>query len=125
MRFSEDRPIYEQIADSVAAEVVSGRLPAGGRIPSARELAVSLQVNPNTAARALQSLADSGIARMERGTGYFVADDGPERALSARRRKFFDEELPRLFLLMEELGVDPQTIADEWAARKAAAGGAR
>jgi DNA-binding transcriptional regulator YhcF (GntR family) len=52
-------------------------------------------VNPNTAARALQALADSGIARMERCTGYFVAEDGPARAAGERRRRFFEEELPR------------------------------
>jgi GntR family transcriptional regulator len=120
MRFSDDRPIYEQIADSVAAEVAAGRLAAGGRIPSARELAASLEVNPNTAARALQALADSGIARMERGTGYFVAEDGPSRAAGERRRRFFEEDLPRLFERMEELGIEPGVVAEQWAARKAA-----
>ena len=120
MRFSDDRPIYEQIAESIAAEVAAGRLAADYRIPSARELAASLEVNPNTAARALQALADSGIARMERGTGYFVAPDGPARAAGERRRRFFDEELPRLFERMEELGLGPGVIAEKWAARKAA-----
>ncbi len=120
MRFSDDRPIYEQIAESIAAEVAAGRLAADDRIPSARELAASLEVNPNTAARALQALADSGIARMERGTGYFVAADGPARAAGERRRRFFDEELPRLFERMDELGLEPGVITEQWAARKAA-----
>lgn len=120
MRFSDDRPIYEQIADSIAAEVAAGRLAAGDRLPSARELAGSLEVNPNTAARALQALADLGIARLERGTGYFVASDGPVRAVDGRRRRFFEEELPRLFERMEELGIDPEVVTEGWAARRAA-----
>ena len=77
-------------------------------------------MNPNTAARALQALADSGIARMERGTGYFVAEDGPARAAGERRRRFFEEELPRLFERMEELGIEPGVITERWAARMAA-----
>lgn len=120
MRFNDDRPIYEQIADALCAEAAAGRLAPGSRIPSARELAASLEVNPNTAARALQTLADRGVARAERGTGYFLADDGAERALAERRKRFFDGELPRLFALMEELGVDVELIAEKWAARKAA-----
>ncbi|MFA6507874.1 MAG: GntR family transcriptional regulator [Treponemataceae bacterium] len=120
MRFNDDKPIYEQIADSLCADAAAGRLSAGGRIPSARELAASLEVNPNTAARALQMLADRGVARMERGTGYFLADDGAGKALAERRRRFFDSELPMLFSLMEDLGVGPELIAEKWAARNAA-----
>jgi DNA-binding transcriptional regulator YhcF (GntR family) len=120
MRFSDGKPIYEQIAESIAAEAAAGRIAPGGRIPSARELAASLEVNPNTAARALQTLADRGIARMERGTGYFLAEDGAESARGERRRRFFEEELPRLFERMEELGIDPRTVAEKWAERSAA-----
>ncbi len=117
MRFNDSSPIYEQIADDLAAQAVSGGLKAGDRLPSARDLAVSLQVNPNTAARALQTLADRGVARCERGTGYFVADDGPAVAARERKARFFTEELPRLFRRMEELGIGIGTIEEQWAAR--------
>jgi len=118
MRFNDGSPIYEQIAEAIASDAAAGRIGMGGRLPSARELASSLQVNPNTAARALQLLADRGVARMERGTGYFLADDGAVRALEERRRRFFDAELPRLFSLMEELGLEPELIARKWEERK-------
>lgn len=117
MRFNDSSPIYEQIADDLAAQTISGALKAGDRLPSARDLAVSLQVNPNTASRALQTLADRGVARCERGTGYFVADAGPTMAAQARRNLFFQEELPRLFRRMEELGIGMDTINASWAAR--------
>ncbi|NLJ45686.1 MAG: GntR family transcriptional regulator [Treponema sp.] len=125
MRFNDSSPIYEQIADNLAAQAASGFLPPGSRLPSARDLAVSLEVNPNTAARALQVLADRGIARCERGTGYFLAEDGPAVAARERRGRFFSEELPRFFARMEELGIDMETIHEEWRSRTAGTGGSK
>jgi GntR family transcriptional regulator len=122
MRFNDDRPIFEQIASMLEGRAASGELAEGARIPSARELAASLEVNPNTAARALQTLADRGIARSERGSGYFVAAGGAERALAERRRRFFEEELPRFFGSMRELHIEPSIIAERWAAMEAARG---
>jgi len=125
MRFNDSTPIYEQIAEDLASQAVSGALKAGDRLPSARDLAVSLQVNPNTAARALQALADSGIARCERGTGYFLAEDGPAVALRERQARFFGEELPRLFGRMDELGMSIETVIERWKARPPKESGAR
>ncbi|HRZ91104.1 MAG TPA: GntR family transcriptional regulator, partial [Spirochaetia bacterium] len=97
----------------------------GERLPSARDLAVSLQVNPNTAARALAALADRGVARCERGTGYFLAEDGPAVAARERRDRFFSEELPKLFVRMEELGIGMETIQEAWRSRTAGTGGSK
>jgi DNA-binding transcriptional regulator YhcF (GntR family) len=115
MRFNNERPIFAQIADLLLADILAGKLEAGARLPSARELAASLEVNPNTAARALQALQDSGIARMERGMGYFVADGAADLARGERKRRFFDEELPRVFHLMEEIGAAPEEITERYA----------
>jgi DNA-binding transcriptional regulator YhcF (GntR family) len=115
MRFNSERPIFAQIEELLVEQVMDGRLASGDRLPSARELAASLEVNPNTAARALQELADSGLARCERGTGYFVADKGPSLARAERKKLFFDEELPRLFKRMETLGIEPSEILDRYA----------
>jgi GntR family transcriptional regulator len=117
MRFNNERPIFAQIGELLVEQVLDGRLGPGARLPSARELAASLEVNPNTAARALQELADSGLARCERGTGYFVADSGPTLARDERKKRFFDEELPRLFKRMDELGIGPEEILERFAGR--------
>lgn len=117
MRFSNERPIFIQIAELIAEDVLAGRLNPGDRLPSARELAVSLEVNPNTAARSLQTLADKGIARCERGTGYFVDSGGATLALEERRRRFFDDELPRLWKSMDELSLGIDDLARRWAQR--------
>jgi GntR family transcriptional regulator len=122
MRFNSERPIFAQIAELLARRVQEGSLGPGDRLPSARELAASLEVNPNTAARALQELADSGIARCERGTGYFVADGGPELARNGMKARFFDEELPRLFARMDELGLGMAEIGERYSARAALTG---
>jgi DNA-binding transcriptional regulator YhcF (GntR family) len=105
MRFSSDKPIFVQIADGLMRDVVAGRLAPEARLASARDLATTLEVNPNTAVRALQILADSGIARSERGTGYFVATDGAQKAREALRHQFFETELPAVFLTMDQLGI--------------------
>jgi Predicted transcriptional regulators len=123
MRFNSDRPIFAQIQDLLVADILSGSLASGARLPSARELAASLEVNPNTAARALQSLADSGVARCERGTGYFVADEGPAIAREERRRRFFEEALPGVFRSMDELGVSAEEFLSRYAARNKTSAG--
>ena len=116
MRFNSERPIFAQIEELLVEQVMDGRLASGDRLPSARELAASLEVNPNTAARALQELADSGLARCERGTGYFVADKGPSLARTERKKLFFDEELPRLFKRMDALGIKMSEILERYSA---------
>lgn len=117
MRFSDDRPIFAQIAELFADDIVAGRIPPGARLPSARDIATSLEVNPNTAARALQALAESGVARAERGTGYYVLDDGAKTAREVKRSRFLGEDVPRLFRLMEDLGVSFEEIESLWKRR--------
>lgn len=123
MRFNSERPIFAQIVEYLASDVVAGRLAPGARLPSVRDLAVAFEVNPNTAARALQALADSGVARAERGMGYFIAEEGPALAAGQRRTRFLEEELPRLWKSMDELGFDIADIDAAWAARRDAKGG--
>jgi GntR family transcriptional regulator len=105
MRFNNDRPIFLQIAEALTSDVLTGALNPGDRLPSARDLAASLEVNPNTAARALQTLADAGVARSERGTGYFVDEAGPDRARDELRRRFFETEVPALAKTLASLGL--------------------
>jgi len=112
MRFNPDVAIFQQIADQLTDEILEGRLKPGDRLPSARELAVTLEVNPNTAARALQLLADGGLARPERGTGYFVDDQGPKRALEARREQFVQTQIPRLVRTLDQLGISQQELME-------------
>ncbi len=75
MQFDNNIPIYLQIADLIRRQIVSGELSSGSKIPSVRELAVSLKVNPNTIARALAELEDEKLIFTERTNGKFVTND--------------------------------------------------
>lgn len=71
---ASDVPIFAQVAASVRADAASGRLRAGDRLPSAREVASSLEVNLHTVLRAYQELRDEGLVDMRRGRAAVVTD---------------------------------------------------
>lgn len=113
MEFSEPKGIYLQIADQIRERVLDGDWRAGERIPSIRELAVELGVNPNTVTKSYQRLMDRGIISSRRGLGYFVSDHAREQALQEMKAEFLRDEVPRIVRTMQLLGIG----LDELAAR--------
>ncbi len=109
MRFADSIPIYLQIADMICDGVLTGSYSLGARIPSVRDMAVSLEVNPNTVQRTYALLQDWGIIETRRGLGYFVADEARGRALGRKRRALIEDEIPRV---VEYLRVLDMSIAD-------------
>ena len=77
-------PIYAQIVAQVRAGVAAGALIAGDPLPSVRQLAGELRINPNTVAQAYRELEREGLAYVQRGQGTFVAEVGPERRSAER-----------------------------------------
>lgn len=73
--FNEETPIYLQIVEQIKAQIATGRLKAGDKIPSVRELAVEAGVNPNTMQKALTELERMGLLYSARTSGRFVAED--------------------------------------------------
>jgi GntR family transcriptional regulator len=71
---SNGTAIWQQIVHQVTRQVMSGNLEFGDRLPTVRELAADLRINPNTAARAYQDLERDGIVETRRGAGTFVCD---------------------------------------------------
>ena len=112
MQFSEPRSIYLQIADQIRDRILQGEWEAGERIPSIRELAIELGVNPNTVTRSYQALLDWGIVANQRGRGYFVSDRAAERALAAMREEFVRDELPKVVRAMQTLGIGIEELTD-------------
>ncbi|MCG8453255.1 MAG: GntR family transcriptional regulator [Spirochaetales bacterium] len=110
MEFKQPKGIYQQIADQVRGRIVSGEWKAGERIPSVREMAAQLGVNPNTITRSYQSLLDGNIIENRRGIGYFVANEAQEIIVQDMKTEFIEEELPRVFDVMRQLGVDIQEL---------------
>jgi GntR family transcriptional regulator len=80
-------PLWRQIEDGVRNLVASGALVAGEGVPSVRELARELTVNPATIAKAYQRLCDQGVLETRRGEGTFVSAGAPLLPLAERRRR--------------------------------------
>jgi GntR family transcriptional regulator len=120
MRFSPDRPIFQQVADGLCADIIEGRLKDGDRVPSVRDMAVSAEVNPNTVARAYALLQDKGVIATQRGLGYFLDSGSREAALSLMKEGFLKRELEPLFRVMELVGIGPEELSKlyaEWRAK--------
>ena len=105
MKFSQPKGIYQQIADQMRDRILAGEWNEGERIPSVRELAVGVGVNPNTVTKSYQALLDREIIENQRGLGYFVAADAKRRILDEMKAEFVREELPRVFRTMHVLGM--------------------
>lgn len=110
MDFGTNKPIYQHIYDIVVERIILGTWHEGDRIPSVRELAIELQVNPNTVMRAYDALCQNSIITPARGIGYFVAEGAAQRALSESRSEFIEGELQSLFRRMTTLGISAEEL---------------
>lgn len=106
MEFREKQAIYLQIADYICDNILSEKLKPDEKIASVREMAVNIQVNPNTVMRTYAYLQALGIIYNQRGIGYFVAEDGVEKTRTLKRESFLKTDLPLLFKTMELLHID-------------------
>ncbi len=97
MEFNAKQAIYLQIADMLCEKILLNILKQEERIPSVRELAVQLEVNPNTVMHTYDFLQGLSIIINKRGIGYFVADDGIVKATEFRKTEFIQNELPQIF----------------------------
>ena len=111
MEFSEPKGIYLQIADQIRERILRGEWKTGERIPSIRELAVELGVNPNTVTKSYQKLLERELISNQRGRGYFVSESAAERALNEMKEEFMRDELPRILGAMRLLGISIEEIS--------------
>ncbi|MBW6478459.1 MAG: GntR family transcriptional regulator [Bacteroidales bacterium] len=105
MEFIENQPIYMQIADNFCENILLEKWKANERIPSVRDIAVTMEVNPNTAMRAFVYLQEKEIIYNKRGIGYFVSEDGYQRALELKRAEFIERDLPVVMKTMKLLDI--------------------
>lgn len=97
INYRDTRPIYEQVRDNFRALIISGALPSGQKMPSVRELAASLAINPNTIQRAYHELESEGYIVSVPGKGSFVSPS------EAAVKQHIQELESRFFALAEEL----------------------
>jgi len=115
MEFSQPKGIYQQIADQIRDRILAGEWHDGERIPSVRELAISIGVNPNTVNKSYQALLDRALIENQRGLGYFVSTDAKQKILDEIKSEFVRDELPRVFRTMRLLGMRVEDLAEYFA----------
>lgn len=116
------RPIWRQIEEGVQHLVARGALPAGALVPSVRDLARELQVNPATVSKAYQRLTDAGVLVVRRGEGTFVSDTPPSSS-DTRRNGRLREEAVRYASLAVTLGASREEAVETFEAAWQSLGG--
>lgn len=115
MDFKSNEAIYLQIADYVNEHILLGRWVINEKIPSVRELAADLQVNPNTVMRTYEHLQQSGIIFNKRGIGFFVSEKALEEISKQQRERFMARDLPEFFRNIYLLGISLAEIKTRYA----------
>jgi GntR family transcriptional regulator len=108
---SSGLPIYLQIAQQIKTAVAMGRLEPEEPLPSVRQLAVELAVNPNTVARAYLDLEIEGVIYKRQGAGTFVSGQGVEMS-KAERRRVLNELLEKALVEGVNLGLQERELRD-------------
>ena len=114
MQFRESIAIYLQIADYIMERILLRQWKTGERIPAVRELAVQMEVNPNTVMRTYEFLQGQGIIHNQRGIGYFVSSDAMKNATQYRKTEFIEKELPNIFRNIYMLGMDVDELKQRY-----------
>ncbi|MET4139929.1 GntR family transcriptional regulator [Pedobacter sp. UYP1] len=114
MEFRENEAIYLQIAAFVGDNILIEKWIE--KIPSVRELAVDLQVNPNTVMRAYEFLQVKEVIINKRGIGLFVASQAKEKLKTYRKEKFLGQELPEFFRNISLLEISIEEIKQRYEA---------
>lgn len=112
MIFSDTTPIYLQIADYVSEQIIMQKWQPETRIPSVRELGVTLEVNPNTILRSYDYLQTHQIIINKRGIGYFVTQDAILRINTLKRESFFQKDIPILAKSMTLLNISIEELIE-------------
>lgn len=111
LNYRDSKPIYEQIKEGLRRLVVTGALSAGEKLPSVRELASQIAINPNTIQRAYRELENEGYIYTLVGKGTFVAEnDNIDNTREMELLKEFDELVIELLYLKVPKGILKERI---------------
>jgi DNA-binding transcriptional regulator YhcF (GntR family) len=108
----EGAPLFAQVAERLAAEIADGGLAEGERVPSSNELAAYYRINPATAAKGINTLADEGLLEKRRGIGMFVADGARQRLLEQRRKQFTEHYIEPMVAEASRLGIGTDELGE-------------
>jgi GntR family transcriptional regulator len=107
-----EKPVYVRLRETIAEAILAGTYADGEPLPSVRAFAAEQSANPLTVAKAYQGFQDEGLITVKRGVGMFVAPGARARLRDSERKRFVQEEWPRVRDRMKRLGIDPASLLD-------------
>jgi len=108
--WNDGQPIYRQLRDRVVVMILDGALKEGEPLPSVRQVAAELTVNPLTVLKGYQELVDEGLIETRRGLGMFVREGASGVLLKSERERFLKEEWPRVYGTIQRLGLKAEEL---------------
>jgi len=106
----DSQPIYRQLRHRVVAMILDGVLKEGDPLPSVRNVAAEYRVNPLTVLKAYQELVAEHLVETRRGLGMFVNAGARDLLLKGERKKFMEQEWPRIAANIRRLGLKPEEL---------------
>ena len=108
MDFQKQKAIYLQIANYICEQILRDQWQ--DKIPSVRELAVQIAVNPNTVARTYAHLEEKGVIRIQRGIGYYTEHQAKKQIIALKKKEFFTEIVPQLVNTLQLLDISVEEL---------------
>ena len=110
MALTDDRPIFQQIAQQLEEGILSGAYPEESQVPSITEYSVQYRINPATALKGINLLVDAGLLYKKRGVGMFVSPGAREQLRRQRRERFYQDYIQRMVREARNLGLTDQEL---------------
>ena len=104
--FDNDRPIYIQLVEQLKEYIVAGKFKAGEKLPSVRDFAMQIKVNPNTIQKALAEIENQKLIYTERTNGKFVTEN--EELIENVKKELANQKVQKYFQDMNKLGIDKE-----------------
>ncbi len=109
--FSLEKPIFQQIAEGIEDAILTGAFPEESQIPSITEFSVRYTINPATALKGINLLAEEGMVYKKRGVGMFVAAGAAKRVREKRQQSFYRKYLRPTVREARRLGLSEEEVA--------------
>jgi len=110
--FHSAQPIFVQIRQRLTEMILRGAVPEGEALPSVRQIAAELSVNPLTVTKAFEALVDIGVVEKRRGLGMFVTAGARAQLLTHEREKFLKDDWPRIKTQIAALQLDLKSLLE-------------
>ena len=108
--FTEEKPVFLQVAEQMEDAVLSGAFPEGSRLPSTTEVSAAYRINPATALKGVSLLVEEGAAYKQRGIGMFVSPGAREKIRRKRKHAFFEAYVLPMAAEARKLGLTREEI---------------